>query len=143
MEFEIGRAGAARLRARRLVAWPRARLPKRYFEGVSDRLALAFRLINLSALPIGASLAAIPPTALDIVYGRSYVSESLTMSILSLSSVLVAQGALLVTTLQAIGHTRQYLAVTFASRSEEHTSELQSHHDLVCRLLLEKKKNNK
>src|SRR5437773_4209358 len=27
-------------------------------------------------------------------------------------------------------------------RSEEHTSELQSHHDLVCRLLLEKKKNN-
>src|SRR6266540_6337111 len=27
------------------------------------------------------------------------------------------------------------------ARSEEHTSELQSHHDLVCRLLLEKKKN--
>src|SRR5260221_14766820 len=28
-----------------------------------------------------------------------------------------------------------------AKRSEEHTSELQSHSDLVCRLLLEKKKN--
>src|SRR5437773_5593329 len=28
-----------------------------------------------------------------------------------------------------------------AHRSEEHTSELQSHHDLVCRLLLEKKKH--
>src|SRR5437588_1763624 len=28
-------------------------------------------------------------------------------------------------------------------RSEEHTSELQSHSDLVCRLLLEKKKVNK
>src|SRR5437667_1947600 len=27
-------------------------------------------------------------------------------------------------------------------RSEEHTSELQSHHDLVCRLLLEKKKSS-
>src|SRR5947207_12435367 len=27
------------------------------------------------------------------------------------------------------------------NRSEEHTSELQSHSDLVCRLLLEKKKN--
>src|SRR5476649_2724610 len=26
-------------------------------------------------------------------------------------------------------------------RSEEHTSELQSHSDIVCRLLLEKKKN--
>src|SRR5260221_7045885 len=33
---------------------------------------------------------------------------------------------------------------TFTSffRSEEHTSELQSHSDLVCRLLLEKKKIN-
>src|SRR5437588_9411303 len=29
---------------------------------------------------------------------------------------------------------------TDAERSEEHTSELQSHSDLVCRLLLEKKK---
>src|SRR5437867_11430460 len=29
-----------------------------------------------------------------------------------------------------------------ASRSEEHTSELQSPYDLVCRLLLEKKKKN-
>src|SRR5260370_23843958 len=29
-----------------------------------------------------------------------------------------------------------------ASRSEEHTSELQSHLNLVCRLLLEKKKKN-
>src|SRR5437773_3878533 len=31
----------------------------------------------------------------------------------------------------------------FDVRSEEHTSELQSHHDLVCRLLLEKKKKIK
>src|SRR2546421_8080307 len=30
----------------------------------------------------------------------------------------------------------------FIARSEEHTSELQSRSDLVCRLLLEKKKNN-
>src|SRR5438034_5632055 len=29
---------------------------------------------------------------------------------------------------------------TASKRSEEHTSELQSHSDLVCRLLLEKKK---
>src|SRR5207248_7548500 len=34
---------------------------------------------------------------------------------------------------------RLYFAV---ARSEEHTSELQSPYDLVCRLLLEKKKNN-
>src|SRR5438132_4226454 len=33
-------------------------------------------------------------------------------------------------------------AGNFSLRSEEHTSELQSHSDLVCRLLLEKKKKN-
>src|SRR5437667_4989278 len=33
-----------------------------------------------------------------------------------------------------------WLRTSSESRSEEHTSELQSHHDLVCRLLLEKKK---
>src|SRR3712207_7405471 len=36
----------------------------------------------------------------------------------------------------------QGLPVLFPGRSEEHTSELQSRQYLVCRLLLEKKKNN-
>src|SRR5437667_8491798 len=35
------------------------------------------------------------------------------------------------------------LPLEVGDRSEEHTSELQSHHDLVCRLLLEKKKKHK
>src|SRR5260221_10856893 len=35
----------------------------------------------------------------------------------------------------------RYRRRTKLSRSEEHTSELQSHSDLVCRLLLEKKKH--
>src|SRR5437773_9189423 len=39
------------------------------------------------------------------------------------------------------GGRRVAFCLTPALRSEEHTSELQSHHDLVCRLLLEKKKN--
>src|SRR5438132_7986199 len=39
-----------------------------------------------------------------------------------------------------IGATNQGKTVNI--RSEEHTSELQSHSDLVCRLLLEKKKMN-
>src|SRR5437588_3116883 len=34
-------------------------------------------------------------------------------------------------------------AIVQEPRSEEHTSELQSHSDLVCRLLLEKKKKNR
>src|SRR3712207_8046918 len=35
------------------------------------------------------------------------------------------------------------IELTFTTRSEEHTSELQSRQYLVCRLLLEKKKNNR
>src|SRR5438034_7717533 len=42
---------------------------------------------------------------------------------------------------QGHGPLRRCLLARFAVRSEEHTSELQSHSDLVCRLLLEKKKN--
>src|SRR2546421_5124924 len=51
---------------------------------------------------------------------------------------------------EAPGFERRYRAARRAVvrgddglRSEEHTSELQSRSDLVCRLLLEKKKNNK
>src|SRR5947207_8592190 len=35
------------------------------------------------------------------------------------------------------------IGLHFFNRSEEHTSELQSHSDLVCRLLLEKKKSDR
>src|SRR5438034_6710338 len=41
----------------------------------------------------------------------------------------------------AVDYTIQTLYHGLLLRSEEHTSELQSHSDLVCRLLLEKKKN--
>src|SRR5690242_21317556 len=48
---------------------------------------------------------------------------------------------------QAVGHRRtghaEYPPAAVSSRSEEHTSELQSHVNLVCRLLLEKKKTTK
>src|SRR5215218_10549320 len=41
------------------------------------------------------------------------------------------------------GHVRhRSISACATRRSEEHTSELQSHSDLVCRLLLEKKKKN-
>src|SRR5438067_4749870 len=42
------------------------------------------------------------------------------------------------------GHSRRHSSYWVSvSRSEEHTSELQSRFDLVCRLLLEKKKKKK
>src|SRR5436309_9820036 len=43
--------------------------------------------------------------------------------------------------LGAAGHFRWKLPVARKCRSEEHTSELQSRENLVCRLLLEKKNN--
>src|SRR6267378_2673412 len=84
-------------------------------EAVSERLSLAFRLINLAVLPIAAALSAIAPTALDILYGARYASQSIAFSILSLSSIFVAQGALLMIVLQAVGRTREYLRITLVS----------------------------
>src|SRR4051812_49477015 len=58
-----------------------------------------------------------------------------------------AQGNILVSeeTVTALGDENVPLrrVAVAGHRSEEHTSELQSHVNLVCRLLLEKKKNNK
>src|SRR2546428_3752418 len=52
-------------------------------------------------------------------------------------------GEILLTSMDTDGTQHGYdLPLTRAVRSEEHTSELQSRSDLVCRLLLEKKKNN-
>src|SRR5947207_11935831 len=42
-----------------------------------------------------------------------------------------------------LGTTHAQAAHRDLDRSEEHTSELQSHSDLVCRLLLEKKKKDR
>src|SRR5207249_9876468 len=45
-------------------------------------------------------------------------------------------------TTRSPARTRSRTVTPRSSRSEEHTSELQSRFDLVCRLLLEKKKKN-
>src|SRR5260370_5085700 len=51
-----------------------------------------------------------------------------------------ARGATLVASLHAVDLALACFARIVGIRSEEHTSELQSHLNLVCRLLLEKKK---
>src|SRR5260221_7478926 len=43
---------------------------------------------------------------------------------------------------RSTARSRRRFWIDTMTRSEEHTSELQSHSDLVCRLLLEKKKKN-
>src|SRR5438034_7224814 len=45
--------------------------------------------------------------------------------------------------LSATAGVHPHEARAWSPRSEEHTSELQSHSDLVCRLLLEKKKRSR
>jgi O-antigen/teichoic acid export membrane protein len=84
-------------------------------EAVSERLAVAFRLTNLAVLPLGAALAAIAPTAIELVYGPTYVNQAGIFAILALATILTAQGAILTTSLQAVGRARQVLIVTFVS----------------------------
>src|SRR5260221_10872668 len=59
---------------------------------------------------------------------------------LGLRLALDVLGAKLPAELEASVRSDRAVAKLAAQRSEEHTSELQSHSDLVCRLLLEKKK---
>ncbi len=78
---------------------------------VSERLAVAFRLVNITVLPLGVALAAVAPTALEIVYGPSLASQALPFAILATTVVLTAQGAILVAALQAVGMTKPLLKV--------------------------------
>src|SRR5260221_7884333 len=59
---------------------------------------------------------------------------------LSLLRVPSLRAAMLLTMIFMSSFGVQYYFLALYFRSEEHTSELQSHSDLVCRLLLEKKK---
>ena len=84
-------------------------------DAVSERLAVAFRLTNLAVLPLGAALAAVAPTAIELVYGPAYVNQSGIFAILALATIFTAQGVILTTSLQAIGRARQALTVTLTS----------------------------
>src|SRR5688572_32258006 len=55
----------------------------------------------------------------------------------------IGNGVILGNSVQLAGHVIIEDKATLSGRSEEHTSELQSQSNLVCRLLLEKKKKNK
>src|SRR5207248_11583945 len=77
---------------------------------------------------------------------RSRVGLLARLTLLSGLSLLARLTLLPGLTLLSAGILLSRLAVLrfllLSRRSEEHTSELQSPYDLVCRLLLEKKKNN-
>src|SRR5438034_11527832 len=68
---------------------------------------------------------------------------SSTSSSTAADSTIRAKGVLRIPRSSMMREITGMLVTAIATRSEEHTSELQSHSDLVCRLLLEKKKKKK
>src|SRR5690606_40682453 len=75
-----------------------------------------------------------------LVHDLSAADSWRLFALLSIGDGLAAQiPALLLSTAAAIIITRTSESAEITGRSEEHTSELQSRENLVCRLLLEKK----
>jgi O-antigen/teichoic acid export membrane protein len=83
--------------------------------GVSEKLGVAMRLVNLTVLPTGTALAVIAPTALEAVYGPSLVAGAVPFAILAITIIFSAQSLLLITTLQAIGKTKPILEISVAA----------------------------
>ena len=83
--------------------------------GVSEKLGVAMRLVNLTVLPAGAALAVIAPTALEAVYGPSLFTGAIPFAILAITIIFSAQSLLLITTLQAIGKTKPILGISLAA----------------------------
>jgi O-antigen/teichoic acid export membrane protein len=83
--------------------------------GVSERLGVAMRLVNITVLPTGTALAVIAPTALEAVYGPSLAAGAIPFAILAVTIIFSAQSLLLITTLQAIGKTKPILGISLAA----------------------------
>jgi O-antigen/teichoic acid export membrane protein len=83
--------------------------------GVSEKLGVATRLVNLTVLPTGTALAVIAPTALEAVYGPSLLAGAVPFAILAITIIFSAQSLLLITTLQAIGKTTHILGISLAA----------------------------
>ena len=64
------------------------------------------RLLNILILPIGASLAAISPTAIRIAYGPGYVEGAAPFALLTATAILPAYISINTSTLQAIAETK-------------------------------------
>src|SRR5260370_18750347 len=98
-------------------------------------------LVSVKALRYYDELGLLKPARVDALTGYRYYSAS---QLPRLNRILVLKDLGL--SLQQIAHlldqelTPDQIFEDQDTRSEEHTSELQSHLNLVCRLLLEKKK---
>src|SRR5207247_10158246 len=107
-------------------------IPTRYFAYVPHRLAHScISLFSLSLLLLFSFLFFFNDPATTEIYTLSLHDALPIASSRSISAAENSRGSRVRT-----------LSAPSSLRSEEHTSELQSRVDLVCRLLLEKKKNN-
>src|SRR3712207_7808595 len=84
------------------------------------------------SMAIGAVDMLIPPSALTVLLGS--------LSGISISKLLI--GGVVPGLILSVAFVAYIVVRSKLSRSEEHTSELQSRQYLVCRLLLEKKKSH-
>src|SRR5437868_15001506 len=91
-------------------------------------------MASLRGVPLSKTLAQ------DAMRSVSQSSEGNTITIPMVQKVVADYYKVTVDDLRARSNMRQVLVPRQVARSEEHTSELQSRFDLVCRLLLEKKK---
>src|SRR5260221_4683367 len=96
------------------------------------------RALGATIIPVIVSQ---PLPYIDRALGATIIYEDRTFIPRALGGVYIPDTVMWVP--RALGGTVQSFllrSLTLAGRSEEHTSELQSHSDLVCRLLLAKKK---
>src|SRR5207247_8765224 len=83
-----------------------------------------------------------PLPTLDLIsFSFLTILPPLTSTLFPYTTLFRSDGFLARVQLPEPARSRSSQRTTWNSRSEEHTSELQSRVDLVCRLLLEKKKN--
>ncbi len=82
---------------------------------VSAKLGVATRLVNLTVLPAGVSLAAVAPTALEAVFGASLANQAVPFAILAVTIIFSAQSLLLITTLQSVSRTAHILGISLAA----------------------------
>src|SRR5204862_2145647 len=108
-----------------------------FFDGVVDFEGVELRTTAASAVLV-IQRDSSNVFALAFGYGRWMIRET---AIESRFGLRVTLNAIDPSSIQSIDHKRlEAISRQTRERSEEHTSELQSRRDLVCRLLLEKKK---
>src|SRR3989475_7202472 len=133
--FTVGRDIKSSRASRQLTSWTQCSTPRSFFASASLKRRAASAIIFFSASEIGRALSAKLSMAGSLPSGETRVASASTRCHAGLSS-----RALLLECTSFRGPRPQRSPLEISSHSEEHTSELQSQSNLVCRLLLEKKK---